>query len=188
MIKLNKNQKKFFEEAMNYFGDKSNDVRLKDINAFATEFDLIVPTSALKHHCQEDGQIRGHYNLFLSGIKPLQKEPKPMKEFKSSSNVIIDTPAFVDDAPKKQRKRFNPSGMQRMRFINPIYVVTNSNGTIISIRKRITDAFEDRIFSLHDQGNKLIDEVKEELDYIGSSRINSNNSQLWCDIVIYELK
>ncbi len=92
-MKLNKNQLKFFIEAVQHFGDESNNIRLKDINKFAIENNLIVPTSALKSYCHEQNQKRGYYNLLLSGVE--YNPPPKLKDFKSSSNVIIDVPFFV---------------------------------------------------------------------------------------------
>lgn len=190
MITLNKNQRKFFEEAIKYFKEGSDDVRLKDISEFATENDLIVPTSALKQHCHDEDQVRGHYNLFLSGIEyeEVHEEVPVLKDFPSADSVILDAPAFVETSTKKQPKRFNPTGMQRLVFRNPVYLVINTNDTVISVRKLMEDAYKDRILSFHDQGTKSINEVREELEYKGCSRIPSNNSQLWCDIVVIELK
>lgn len=190
-IKLNKNQKKFFESAVAHFGKGSIDVRLKDINEFAEKNDLIVPTSALKQYCQEDDQTRGHYNITLSGIKYKPEYnivPPTMEDMKADEGLIMDTPSFVEQPQKKKHKRFNPEGMKRIRVVNPVYVVSNTNGTIISVRRTITDAYDDRVLSLHDQGTKGINEVHEELDYKGETRIQSGNSQLWCDIVMMELE
>ncbi len=95
-MNLNKNQKKFFDKAVSHFGDDSNNVRLKDINEFSKRFDLIVPTSALKKYCQEEGQTRGYYNLTLVGIEPKHVEkPDYMKQFKGSSDIIIDSSVFT---------------------------------------------------------------------------------------------
>lgn len=189
MITLNKNQKKFFEEAIKHFKEGSNDVRLKDINDFATENDLIVPTSALKHHCQEEGQVRGYYNLFLSGIEYVEVfvESPVLKEFTSTESVIIESPAFVESG-KSKYKPFSKKGKTRLNFRSPVYLVINTDGAVLAVRKKIEDAYKDRIMSIHDQGTKDYNIVKDELEYMGSSRIQSNNSQLWCDIIVIELK
>ncbi len=192
-IKLNKNQRKFFIRAVEHFGEDSTDVRLKDLNDFADNAGLIVPTSALKNFCHEEGQVRGHYNLTMSGIKPTVIKNSDLDYsvgmFNIQEDVIIDTPAFVDDAPKKEEVRFIPKkGDVPIQFNNPVYVVQNSNSTPIAVCQDPKAAYESRILSLHDQGTKGYNEVKDELDYRGRSRIGSNNSQLWCEITVMELK
>ena len=97
MNNLNKNQKKFITYALNHFGDESDNIRLKDLNSFAKDNDLILPTSFLKNHCRKNQQTRGYYDLTLAGIKPKikSKVEESLLEFKSSENVILDTSAFI---------------------------------------------------------------------------------------------
>ena len=98
-IKLNKNQRRFFEKAINYFGEKSKNLRLKEINKFAKTYNLIVPTSALKKYCHNDSLKRGFYNLTLIGISlpetpSKQIQENPSQEF-NSQNIILDISTFA---------------------------------------------------------------------------------------------
>ena len=193
MIKLNKNQKKFFDEAVKHFKERSTDVRLKDLNEFADEFDLIIPTSALKNYCQEEGQTRGHYNLTLTGIEYIPEVviKAELHEFKEAETIIIDTPAFAD-APtiKKDRVVFDPKGMKHpLRVNDPVHIVSNMDGHIKGVYRDPEKAYDEgRIIVLHDNGNRDRDNVLLELKYTGRSLINSSNSTLWCVIETYGIK
>ena len=189
MVTLNKNQRRFFEESIRYFGDRSDNVRLKDINEFATEFDLIVPTSVLKKYCQQKGQTRGYYNILLSGVEPALKEQHQiMPDFLDESTMIEESSSFVEPVSKLCRKRFDPKNMVPIKFSNPVYILVSSDNDIISVYKRLETAYNDRILILHDSGDKLLEDVKNESLYLGESVIKSNNSQIWCVIIKKELK
>lgn len=199
VLNLNKNQRKFFIEAIAHFGDNSNDVRLKDLKEFADNNDLIVPVSALKNHCQEEDGVRGHYNLLLSGITPLEPEPKPdtnprpMGVFRTTEDVIMDTSSYADGPPPKVKKhapkKFVPEKNQKpLKWKNPVYVVSNMEGAVISVHHSPHTAFEKRLQVLHDNGLMSYDDYEARLKYIGGAIIESNNSQLTCLIEIKEVE
>ena len=195
-MKLNKNQRRFFEEAVKHFKEKSVDVRLKDIGIFAEKEGLIVPTSALKNYCQEDGQIRGHYNLTLTGIEYTEPEPEYdhtpdiVKKFNIETDVIEDTSAFVD-APKKKKKaeKFSIKGLKPLHVIDPVYVVCDTENCIISINRSPEGAFQSGLRNvLHDHGNRSESDVVTELRYKKVAVVDSINSWLYFNIQVIEVR
>lgn len=194
-MNLNKNQRKFFIEAVNHFGEGSTDVRLKDLNDFAKERDLIVPTSALKKHCQDEGQVRGHYNLQLTGIKPTVKEPEPMKTFGSKENVIVESSAFVEppvpsSAKRKMVKAYVPDkGQKEKTFKRPIYVVSNGDGNVVGTHETPKGAFERRKQVFHDHGLMEYEDFITRMKYVGGAIIPSaTTTSLHCLIEIMEIE
>lgn len=194
---LNKNQTKFFIAAVNYFGIYANDVRLKDINEFASANDLIVPTSALKSLCQDEGTTRGHYNLLLAGFEPNETPPEeePEETFhkEEESSVIIDTPAFVKPpTPKKPKvvEVYTPEpGQKKKEWKNPVYVVANQDGDVVGIHETLQGAFKRRMNVLHDNGMMSFDEFKKRMEYVGGAIITSSNaSSIHCLIEIKEIE
>lgn len=188
-MKLNKNQRKFFHVAVNYFQDNATDVRFKDLKAFAEESNLIIPTSALKNYCQEEGQVRGHYNLLLTGFKPEPiSEPEP--EFKETEGMIVETPAFVDPVIKKKKTRtvFDIMDLKPLKWHNPIYLSIADNGDVVSINKTLKGAFDAKEHILHDHGNREWKDFEQEIRYRGRAMIDSINSGMWYKVVVMEIK
>ena len=93
--KLNKNQKEFFENAIKFFGKKSNSVRYKDLSEFTEKNSLILPTTILKTICQEEGS-RGKYNLLLSGVSPKKEASSSYNtdDFKNEESIILEKSVF----------------------------------------------------------------------------------------------
>ena len=199
MVTLNKNQTKFFEEALNSFGKESTNVKYKDLVEFAEQKELIIPISALKAYCGKD--TRGYYDLTLVGInmdnykqididvdyvldnteefevynEDVHELPIP----KEKSNIIIDSSSFasesdIDIDTTPQRKKY-------------VFVVMNTNEDPIKINETLVGAFKNRIAILHDQGNKKIGEVESDIKKKGFSTIKSANSNVYCHISKMEL-
>jgi hypothetical protein len=202
MIKLNKNQRKFFECALDHFGNKSINIRLKSINEFADDNGLIVPTSILKKHCHEDTQKRGYYNLTLAGIKGLsQKIPQKNSDIEcigaesdvihDTPDVIIETSSFVHNSGVMQntKKRiFNCAGKHLLRYNNAVYILINANFEIVSVHKTAKGAYDNKHIVLHSGCDIDFKEVEKELNYTGKCVIKSNNSNIWCCIFKEELR
>lgn len=193
MVKLNKNQRRFFVAAINHYGDASNDVRLKDLRTFAEENDLIVPISALKEYCQEEDLVRGHYNLLLTGIEPPEPEPepKPMGEFRTTEDVIVDTSAYAEPPAPKRRsiKKFKPEkGQNPLKWRNPVYVITNHEGSVIAVTDSPTKAYEKRWLAFRDNGLMDYEDFAERMKYVGAAIIPSANSQLTCVVEMKEVE
>jgi hypothetical protein len=157
MPKLNKNQTKFFEEAINHFGEKSVDVRYKELTDFAEKKDLIVPVSALKLFCQ--GSVRGHYNLTLSGVSGVVVA-NPSNNFVYSDDdvdkdgVILSTSVFADQSSHRPLEPKLPKNF---------YVVLDNDLIPISRHKSIngahrkcSDAFKNVAVSLLETAQKDI--------------------------------
>lgn len=193
-MNLNKNQRRFFIEAVNHFGDESIDVRLKDLTEFASENDLIVPTSALKNICQEDSLVRGHYNLQLTGIKPSENEPVKMKSFNSSDDVIVDSSSFVEPpAPKRNLKTVDPykveKGQKPITFKRPIYVVSDGEGNVRGVHETPKGAFERRKRVFQDHGLMEYEDFLTRMKYVGGAVIPSaSTTSLHCLIEIVEIE
>ena len=189
-MKLNKNQRKFFHVAVNFFGENATDVRFKDLKAFSEEHDLIIPTSALKNYCQEDGQVRGHYNLTLTGFEPEEIEvPEP--EFEAEEiEIITEVSAFVPEMVKKKKSQiFNKEGKDPINTQEPVFIVTNPDSHIVSVHETPQGAFDSGLMSvLHDEGDRNAENVTLELIYTGVSCINSINSGMYFNIQMYEMR
>jgi len=185
MIKLNKNQRKFFEKAIDFYGESSREVNFKSLKNFADINNLIIPVSALKKHCRIK---RGRYDLTLVGITPSPpKEVIPDFPDKNES-VIKDMPIYAD-TPKKQNKRnFNITGLKPIKWRNPVYVLLDSDYDIVSIHHTACGAYKNKWNILHSSCDCSWKEVEKELKYTGKCIINSTNSNLWCVIVIMEMK
>lgn len=198
MIILNKNQKKFFISAIKHFGERSNDVRLKELKEYADENNVILPTSALKRHCQEDHLVRGHYNLLLTKLKP---EPEPeitptiLREFSNREDVIVDSSAFAEPIglPTLKRSMVKPyiieKGQQKVVFRNPVFVVSNGDGQVIGVHQSMKSAWKRRIRAFHDEGLMLYEDFETRMNYVGGAIIPSAvSSHLSCLIEIKELE
>ena len=200
-VKLNKNQRKFFEEALIHFGDRSTDVLRKELVEFSNEHDLIMPTSVLKKYCK--GDIRGHYDLTRVGITPTkpieeEKEEAPtMGEFRSSPDVILDTPAFAGDTEtvigvtKSIKNKENIGGKYPgapYKTKKPLYVLITSEYETFSIHETIAGAYNNKMSLLHSGCDVTLDEAIETVMKKGHVVINSTNSALWCAIITMELK
>lgn len=185
-MKLNKNQKKFFHVAVNYFGDKSNDVRFKDLKSFAEEHDLIIPTSALKNYCQEEDQVRGHYNLTLTGFTP-DPLPDPEPEFEEKDAIIVNTSAFVEPVARKKSKRFNPKGMKPKKLHHPIYIISYE-GDVVSVHETPEGAFKSGVkYILHDHGDRTMSDAILEMRYRGAAVVQSSNSIVEFVLAVYNI-
>lgn len=195
-MNLNKNQRKFFIEAVNHFGEQSIDVRLKDLSDFAKKNDLIIPTSALKNYCQDEGLVRGHYNLQLTGIKPTVTEPVEMKSFSTTEDVIVETSAFVEPthAPITKKLKDVPlyiveKGQKKKTFNRPMYVVSDGEGNVIGIHETLKGAFEKRKRAFHDHGLMSYEDFLNRMQYVGGAIIpSSTSSSLSCLIEILEIE
>ena len=189
---------KFFIAAINHYGDKSGDVRLKNLNEFAKKNDLIVPTSALKNYCVDDNMVRGHYNLLLTGIEPEEiNEVVPDTEFREEEEdeevVIIDTPAFVEPPMKKRKgniKPFKPEpGQKEKTWIRPIYVVSDGEGNVRGTHETPKGAFEKRFRVFHDHGLMDYNDFLNRMKYTGAAIIPSGTaSSLHCLIEMMEIE
>lgn len=189
-MKLNKNQRKFFHVAVNHFGEKATDVRFKDLKSFAEEMDLIIPISALKKYCQDDGQVRGHYNLTLTGFKPEKVEvPEPEFEIEDTP-VITEVSSFVPEVVKKKKsQKFDKEGKKPIDTQEPVFIVINPDFHIVSVHETPQGAFDSGVRSvLHDEGDRNADNVTLELLYTGISCINSTNSGMYFIIHMYEMR
>lgn len=199
MVTLNKNQTKFFEEALNSFGKESINVKYKDLVEFAEKKDLIIPISALKTYCGKD--TRGYYDLTLVGVDVTINEEIDIdvdyvldntEEFevynedvhelstpKETSNIIIESSSFASETDTNittipYRKKY-------------VFVVMNTNEDPVKINETLVGAFKNRIAILHDQGNKKIGEVESDIKKKGFSTIKSANSNVYCHISKMEL-
>jgi hypothetical protein len=190
MIKLNKNQRKFFSSAVSHFGAKSIDVRLIDLRKFAEENDLIIPTSALKKYCHRKDQLRGHYDLTLTGyeIPP----PPPLKEtikgFTLDDEIIKEMSVFAssnDDSKPKTNKK--PKYIYS-RCKNPVYLLVDGEDVTISVHKTAKGAYDNINILFHSGCDKTFTKVKKELTEKGYCCIKSNNCGLWGYISEQELK
>lgn len=199
MVKLNKNQRKFFEEGIKFFGERAYNLKYKELKLFAEENELILPISALKEYCKMD--IRGQYNIVLDGfdfqeeVKEKEVEVKveevEKEEFTEKENIIIDTPAFVDppQSRKQMKKLFSTEGKTPIRIQDPIFIVLNYENDPIFVHKTAAGAFKSGIQALlHDGGNRVQDDVVLELMYEGTAIVDSINSGLWFKIVMFPVK
>jgi hypothetical protein len=189
MVKLNKNQQKFFEEAIKFYGEDSRDVRFKSLKEFADSNGLIIPVSALKNYCQEEGQIRGHYNLTLVGIEPSIKETEHPDFSDINESLIEEKSAYVSVPKKRTSKRtINVTGMKPIKWENPVYLLLNDDLTTISIHYTLRGAYDNKWTILHSSCDIEWDDVEKIVKYTGKCIINSTNSSLWCAIIVMELK
>ncbi len=200
-MKLNKNQKRFFEQAIAHFKDKADDVRLKDLTKFAEDNGLIVPTSALKNYCIRKNTIRGHYDLTLTGISYTQPiESSGTEKIEESEeqvtpheehSVIVETSSFVEPAhPQKPKQgHYKPEPHQKKKvWKNPVYVVSNGSGDVIGVHYNLKDAFKRRYRAFSDWGTMDYEDFIVRMEYVGAVIINSSNSQLTCLIETHELE
>lgn len=206
MIKLNKNQRRFFEMAIGHFEGESIDVRLKDIQDFADANELIVPTTALKKHCVEETSVRGHYNLTLVGISPIISESGESYDMDDDDedgysediedeeqSVVLETSAFAPPVKPKKKVVKNPPVSKeekkiKLKWKNPIYVVMNDAHSPIGVHRSLQGAYDRRWRSFHDHGINSFDDFKEQLDYRGFAVLESNCSQLECYIQVMEFE
>ena len=196
MIKLNKNQRKFFVEAVEHFGERSYSIKFKELKKFAEDNDLILPVSALKDYCK--AEKRGWYNIVTAGIEPAEEVEKEIiedsqepEEFEKKENIIIDVPVFVDKPKnrKKMKVKFDTAGKKPIYMLDPVYVVLDYNDDPISIHEKPGTAFQSGTKRLlHDNSNREEIDVVLELQYTGTAYIDSINSGLYFKIVMFPLK
>lgn len=173
MDNLNKNQRKFFESAIEHFGVGSDSVKYKELKDYAINKGLILPTSALKRYCATK---RGYYNLFEIGIKPIKEEPKkPLKDFKGGSII-------------KEKSVFAGGGTKKPDLNTKVYLVVDSTHKTWFVHRTIAGAYNSRKHILHDNGVEDIEYVIEQVENDIGAIINSNNSNLWCYIRKVDLK
>jgi hypothetical protein len=196
MVKLNKNQRKFFEEAIHFFGEASRDIRLKKLNEFASDRGLIVPTSALKRYCQSGDLVRGHYDLTLVGIEPPEKNESNIgmneeKAFETIEKPIIkdvSTFAKTSFSGKKTVRHFDTHGKTPKKWKNPVYLLLDSNYDVVSAHFTACGAYKKIWNVLHSYGDIQEDDAINEVEYTGKCIINSNNSAVWCVIITMEIE
>lgn len=160
MVRLNKNQTKFFEEAIKHFGEGSSDVRYKDLTDFAEKNDLIVPVSALKLFCQ--GSVRGHYNLLLSGVVESaspSKNSSPMNfvddDSGGSEGVIISSSIFGSGG--------SSSKVVEPRLPKCFYVVLDNELIPVSVHKSINGAHQKCSNILKDKGVSPLEQAQKDM-------------------------
>jgi len=193
MIKLNKNQRKFFSAAVSHFGTKSVDVRLIELRDFANDKGLIVPTSALKKYCQKEGQTRGHYDLTLTGFKippppPLKDSLKGFKTGDDEKGIIREMSVFAA-TDKKPKTKLKPAKKKAKPYCkNPVYLLIDNEHSTRSVHRTVAGAYNDVWMIFHSDNDKTKEQVLEEVHQTGHSYMNSTNCNLWCYIVEVELK
>jgi hypothetical protein len=201
MIKLNKNQRKFFEEAIRHFNDKANDVLRKELVEFANDQGLILPTSALKKICTTD--IRGHYDLTKTGIvaeniiDEMPVEPKKEelpKSFKSSPDVIIDTPVYAEQKepiienkrPTKAPVSTKPVNQKK----DMVYCLFDDDMQLISVHKSISGAYTwCKKFNFHSHiKNISVQEAEKKVVDAGNCVLYDSNSGLNAYIIAQKIR
>jgi hypothetical protein len=215
-MKFNKNQRKFFEEAIRHFRERANDVLRKELVKFADENDLILPTSALKKYCATD--IRGHYDLTKTGIvvendidseadsgvdrkderegeKEGKKEGLP-DAFRSSPDVIVDTPVYAEPEPASigvlvEKERPNKAPVQP-RSVNKdgVYCLFDNDMHLMTIHKSFSGAYDycKKFFFHAHVKNMTKKEAEEMVMDIGSCALHDSNSGLIGYIVFEKIK
>lgn len=188
---MNKNQRKFFEEAISYFANPS-DVRLKDLNAFASDKGLIVPTTVLKKYCK--GDVRGHYDLTKTGLMSGKKEDDIIEDYKvmmdtleTTNNLVIIDKSSYSKKIKREPLTFSPSkGMKKKMYDDYVYVITDSDG-FLYVSRDLKKVYRKIEYLFHDHGNISYDVLKNKLDYTGYALVRSINSILKCKIYKKEI-
>jgi len=195
MIKMNKNQRKFFSSAVSHFGNKSTDVRLIELREFANDKGLIVPTSALKKYCQKEEQIRGHYDLTLTGFKippppPLKDALKSFKTGNDEKGIIREMPVFAstNKKPKTKIKSLNEIKVKKPYCKNPVYLLIDNEHSTRSVHKTVSGAYDEIWGIFHSGSDKTLTEVEKMIKNKGISYMKSTNCGLWCYIIETELK
>jgi len=177
MIKLNKNQRKFFEDALGFFKDSSNSVRLKDIREFAENNNLIIPTSALKSYCSTDK--RGVYDLTKIGISVPDISVKPDNEDENIHNEIsgeiMEMPAYMYSSV--ETKSYIPN--------NVVYVITFGDMILCAVNT-IKSAWDYRVRVLHDHGKGTFEEFNKDIHDKGIAKVRSRNSLL--EMVVHRVE
>ena len=194
-MKLNKNQRRFFEEAISYFPDPS-DVRLKELNSFASERGLIVPTTALKKYCK--GDVRGHYDLTKTGLmsdKSDNENTDIIEDYKmmtevlntDTNSVIVDKSSYSKDTRRKP-VTFSPSeGMNKISYTDYVYVITDPDGFLF-VSRDLKKVYKKIEYLFHDHSNTTYDTLKDKLDYIGYAMVKSSNALMRCEIYKKEIE
>lgn len=161
MSKFNKNQTKFFEEAIKYFGEGSKDVRYKDLVDFAAKNDLIVPVSALKLFCQREELVRGHYDLTLSGIVVENVKPTPQRSFvntddddEDGNSVIIESSVF---AAGSSNQKVDP------KLPKTFYVVLDDDLIPTSLHKTINGAYIECATALGKKSMSSLEKAQKDI-------------------------
>ena len=187
-MKLNKNQRKFFEEALKYFGNRSSELRLKQLNKFAEEKNLILPTSALK---QCKGDKRGVYDITKCGIV-IEDEDCHSDNLREKSdyqpNIILESSVFSGDSKTRVKKTFTiKAGQKPIRFYDPVYILEYEH-EIIGVSRDLKKIYDKIYFIFHDKGDTDFNTLQMELKYKGISLIRSSNSYLKCIITCKDIE
>lgn len=162
-IKLNKNQKAFFEESIAHFGDASKAVKFATLTAFAETHGLTVPTTILKNYCSVR---RGIYDLTKAGIEIKQEtglfaltdevpeDDVDVFEFENNQPSDVDQPEVIETSVYANNIKsgsvpdiFKTREPIKTRWKNPVYVITDVDGDVRFVRDNPTSAYKacDRI-------------------------------------------
>jgi hypothetical protein len=206
-MKLNKNQRKFFEEALRHFGERAGDVLRRELVEFANENGLILPTSALRKYCQTE--TRGHYDLTKTGLTVetvIEDEAKdnenPKKEgsrlpdsFRSSPDVIVDTPVYAESEPAPKlptRKRPDKAPVKTYppSEKDSVFILFDEEMQYISAHKTVESAYNYcSSFFFHSHiGNMSKKEAVAQVMETGNCCLHDSNSGLNAYIIAQKLK
>lgn len=192
MIKLNKNQKLFFEKAIVYFDNRANCLKLKDIRKFAEDNSLIVPISALKNHCVIENK-RGFYDLTKVGIiadnSVISTNTVFHKDFVCNhDNLIKEVNVFADPKHIVNTEVHTIEDVVTIKLNTPLFLICDgSEGkfdeNLLYIHLSLKGAYSNMWNIFHSKPIKSFKQVEDDINESEYSFLKSNNCGMCCYII-----